>query len=286
MKLLTLIIALFLPFSSLSQEKAGPPPIKVAQVENKIPEYLQNISCTIKSEGKDGMSQGSGVLFTRKDTNGDHVTYCLTAAHVIDNLRSERQVLSLDGDKKTIVEFKSPVIVKHLIEKGRVIGKTEIEATVIKWSSSEFGQDLALLQLRKKNFTADTATLSPDEIIPVGMELYHLGSRLGEFGAGQLTVGILSSIGKVLEGDKVYDISSCPGLPGSSGGGTFLKVNGEYIGMVQRKATEGETFIFIKPTRLIKEWAKDQKVEWFFNPEVPLPTDEVLKKLPVEDTRS
>lgn len=284
-KLLTILAALFITQGSLGQVPAGAPPAEVKVEQKNVPEYLQNISTTIKSETEESKSQGSGVIFTRKDVKGDSVSFILTAAHVLENLRQERQVLTLDGQKKTIVEFASPVIMKHIIENGRVIGKTEIEATVIKWSSPEFGQDLSLLKLRKKNFTTDTAVFITEEIVPVGTELYHLGSRLGEFGAGQLTSGLLSSIGKVLGRDQVFDVGTIQALPGSSGGGVFIKQNGFYCAMVQQKATAGETFIFIKPARIMKEWAKEQKVEWFYNSTIPLPSDEEFKKIPIEDNK-
>ena len=61
--------------------------------------------------------------------------------------------------------------------------------------------------------------------IPVGTELYHVGSLLGQVGSNSMTRGIMSKVGRVLElgtGDGVvFDQTSAPAFPGSSGGGIF-----------------------------------------------------------------
>ena len=51
--------------------------------------FLQDISVTIKSERGHSKSEGSGVLILKK-IDGEDVTFVLTAAHVVDNLRSIR----------------------------------------------------------------------------------------------------------------------------------------------------------------------------------------------------
>ncbi len=283
MKLLTLITVLFLSFSVKAQEKAaGPPPleIKTTQIEPvKIPEYLQNVSVMVAAP--DGT--GSGVLFTRKDNQGNIVNYCLSAAHVVEKMRTEREVITEGGGKKTIVEFGDPSIIRHIIEGGRMIGKLEIESEVIKYSDEKHGEDLVITRLRQKNFSMETAFFLPENIIPVGADILHVGSRKGELGAGNFTAGVLSQVGKVLDNKRLFDVSSAPGTLGSSGGGTFLKSNGAFIGTVQR--TAGETFMFIKPVRVIKQWAKEQKVDWIFDPNLPMPSDEEVKKIPIEDKK-
>ena len=76
-------------------------------------DHLQNVSVTIRSEGQFSNGEGSGVIFSRKDKDGNLVNLVWTAAHVIDNLRSSREVL-VGGTKKTIVEFKDPMVVKEI----------------------------------------------------------------------------------------------------------------------------------------------------------------------------
>ena len=68
-------------------------------------DHLQDISVTIRSEGSWSAGEGSGVIFTRKDKDGNLVNFVWTAAHVVDNLRTERKVI-VNGSPRTLVEFK------------------------------------------------------------------------------------------------------------------------------------------------------------------------------------
>ena len=95
-----------------------------AEANPKTAEHLQTVSVTIRAEGDFSAGEGSGVIFTRKDSKGNVVNFVWTAGHVIDNLRKERTVL-IDGTKKTIVEFKDPMIVKEIRQNGRTVGRSE-----------------------------------------------------------------------------------------------------------------------------------------------------------------
>ena len=77
------LFSIFLAFSGSSAEKLS------------TADHLQNVSVTIRSEGDFSNGEGSGVIFTRKDDKVNQVNFVWTAAHVVDNLRSERKVLSL-----------------------------------------------------------------------------------------------------------------------------------------------------------------------------------------------
>ena len=57
-----------------------------------VPDDLQQISVTIKA----GDAQGSGNIVTRK-IGDDTVSFVWTAAHVVDNLRAVRTVVTADG---------------------------------------------------------------------------------------------------------------------------------------------------------------------------------------------
>ena len=61
---------------------------------------------------------------------------------------------------------------------------------------------------------------------------------------------------------KVFDQVTAVAFPGSSGGGMFLKANGEYIGMLTQGVMKLQGFNFIVPLRRINAWAKEAKVEW------------------------
>lgn len=242
-----------------------------------IPTHLQDISVTIRS----GNSEGSGVILTRKDAQKEIVNFVWTAGHVIDNLRSTRKVVSPDGAERTVVEFRDAKIVKLLVENGRTVGTLQLDAEVIRYSDAETGEDLALLRIRKKNFIENsTVKFFLDKEIPsLGTELYHVGSLLGEEGANSMTSGIYSQQGRLIN-KTVFDQTTVIAFPGSSGGGVFLQ-DGRYVGMLVRGA--GEAFNLIVPVRRMLNWAKSAKVEWAIDPSIPMPSDEELAKLPVED---
>lgn len=244
----------------------------LADDPGKVTQHLQDISVTISS----GNAEGSGVLKTR-----DGVNYVWTAGHVVRGLRSTREVVDpTTGTKRTLVEFRDATVVKQLVEDGRMVGKVQFDAEVLRYSDSENGQDLAILRIRKKNFaTASAAFYLDDQIAPIGSELYHVGSLLGQVGSNSLTTGIVSQIGRLYE-KQIYDQTTVAAFPGSSGGGVFLK-DGRYVGMLVRGS--GETFNLCVPVRRIRQWAKDAAVEWAINDAIPVPSEAELKKLPIED---
>lgn len=244
--------------------------------------HLQDISVTIVSQPEGNMfggsgGEGSGEIKTRKRGN-DTINFVWTAAHVVDNLRKQRTVIDpKTGTPKIIVEFSDAKIVKSLVEDGRAVGKLEMFAEVIRFSSEE---DLALLRVRKKNFVSASAQFYLDEKIPeIGTSLLHVGSLLGQLGSNSMTTGIMSQHGRLIN-KKIFDQTTVAAFPGSSGGGVYL-TDGRFIGMVVRGA--GETFNLVVPVRRMKDWAKQANVLWAMDDAVPVPSEEVLRKLPIED---
>jgi S1-C subfamily serine protease len=247
----------------------------VAAGEISVPQHLQDISVTIRA----GSSSGSGVLFTRKDAEGKTVNFIWTAGHVVDGLRRQRVAIAPDGTERTVVEFSDANIVKEIIEDGRIVGRLELDAEVIRYSDSEDGEDLALLRIRKQNYVESTTKFYSGEIPDVGTQLYHVGSLLGQMGANSMTSGIYSQHGRLI-GKTVYDQTTVAAFPGSSGGGVFT-TDGKYVGMIVRGS--GETFNLIVPIRRIRAWAKRAKVEWAIDSGFPMPKEDELQRLPVED---
>ena len=249
--------------------------------DNPLVKKLENVSVTVKS----GTGQGSGCMFTRK-VGEETVSYVWTAAHVVAHLRKVRSVI-INGSPKAVVEFEDAQVVQEFRQGGRRIGEIKMDARVVRYSDAQQGEDLAVLEIRKRDFVPAETTIkfyTDAEIPPLGTELYHMGSLLGQFGSNSLTTGVISQQGRVLDlgaNGVVFDQTTVTAFPGSSGGGVFLKSDGQYIGMLVRGA--GEQFNFIVPVRRIKEWAKTAKVEWAFDQKVPLPSAEELKKLPIED---
>ena len=249
--------------------------------DTKVVDLLQDISVTIKADG----AQGSGTLFNRK-VGDDTITYVWTAAHVIDGLRKVRSVV-VNGTPKVVVEFADAQIVQEYKQDGRRIGELKMEAKVVRYSDAEQGEDLALLQVRKKNFVPASTTATfyePSTIPPIGTPLCHVGSLLGQVGANSYTEGVLSQIGRVLDlgaSGTVFDQTTVTAFPGSSGGGVYTR-DGKYVGMLVRGA--GEQFNFIVPVRRMNEWATKAGVAWALDSKLKMPSAEELQKLPIEDT--
>lgn len=245
-----------------------------------VAQHLQDISVTIVSKGQfGGGGEGSGIIKTRKMADGSTVNFIWTAAHVVDNLRKTRTVIDgKTGTQKTVVEFDDAMVVKSLTQDGRTVGKLELMAEVIRYSAE---QDLALLRLRKTNFVQSTVTFYLENEIPaIGTDLLHVGSLLGQLGSNSMTTGIMSQHGRLID-KKVFDQTTVAAFPGSSGGGVYLK-DGRMVGMLVRGA--GETFNLIVPVRRLHDWAKKANVDWAVDDNVAMPTEDELRKLPVEDT--
>lgn len=247
----------------------------------ELVDKLQETSVTIKAAG----GQGSGVLFNRV-RDGEVHTFVWTAAHVVDSLRKVRTVV-INGSPKVLVEFEDAQIVQEFKQNGRRIGEIKMDARVVRYSDADQGEDLALLRIRKTNFKPEEVSTQfylEADIPEIGTPLCHVGSLLGQVGANSYTEGVMSQIGRVLDlgaNGKTFDQSTCTAFPGSSGGGVFIRNDGRYIGMLVRGAGEG--FNLIVPARRMQEWAKSADVMWAIDPNVPLPSEADLKKLPVED---
>ena len=286
-KSISIFVAVFLTLALCQFAKA-----------EELSQHLQDISVTVKATGLYGTSQGSGVIITRElrasegDNTKSRVNFIWTAAHVIDNLRSTRTITE-NGQARKVVEFKDAQIVQELVENGRKVGEVKMDCKVIRYSDADEGEDLALLMVRKRGFVDASAEfyLEGDKMIPIGTELFHVGSLLGQVGSNSMTRGIMSKVGRVLDIGQgegtVFDQTTVTAFPGSSGGGVFLsdkngENSGKYVGMLVRGAGEG--FNFIVPMRRMHDWAKEVDAEWALDPNAETPTLEELSNQPIEDS--
>lgn len=260
--------------------------VTVAPAVASVPDDLQNVSVTIKA----GKVQGSGNLVTRK-IGDETVTFVWTAAHVVDGLRTTRTVITASGASKILVEYRDAEIVQERQQNGRRVGEVKYDCKVIKVSDADYGEDLALLMVRCKNVYPLSAStkfhLERGYIPPIGVELAHCGSLLGQFGANSYTTGVLSQTGRTLPmkgaNVKVFDQVTAVAFPGSSGGGMYLKADGLYIGMLTQGVMELQGFNFIVPVRRIHDWTKASKIEWAIDPNADMPSLKDIDAIPVED---
>lgn len=275
---LAMLLCLTLSLTSAVQaqeKKEVPKKVEIPPV-GKVAQYLQDCSVTVRA----GPYSGSGVMV--QTTDGQ--VWIWTAGHVVEVLR-ETHVTETDNGKRTKVEFRDAKIQRFHKDKGegRIVSTFLADAEVIRYSNPDRGHDLALLRLRDKDFKPEnSARFYLDKDIPeIGEDLYHCGSLLGPIGSNSLTSGIMSQHGRVFDG-KIYDQTTATSFPGSSGGIVCLKKDGRYVGMLVMGAGEG--FGLIVPVRRMHKWAKEQGVDFAMDPSKPVPTDEELRKKPIDDT--
>ncbi len=261
------------------------------QLYAQLPQHLQDISVTVHADG----GSGSGVIISRDarvknaGTEVSKVNFVWTAGHVVDSLRSERDVV-IAGSPKKVVEFKPMYITKDLVENGRKVGETKMEGRVIKYSDADNGEDLALCLLYKKDFVKANTKFYLDDAPPeIGAKLFHVGSLLGQGGSNSMTTGIVSQVGRVITLNNrpiVFDQTTVTAFPGSSGGGVFIAEGdkaGQYIGMLVRGA--GETFNLVVPARRIKDYCTKNDLLWAIDEKAVMPSIEDLDKIPVEGSK-
>lgn len=248
----------------------------------KVADYLQEISVTIRAESQYNKSEGSGVLISR-EIDGEMITFVWTCGHVVDNMKKVRTVIR-NGIAAKLVEFGDVQIIKELVEEGRRVGEIKMDAAVVKYSDATDGEDLALLMVRAKDYAKDSARFhlsdSNHGIVPIGTELFHVGSLLGQRGSNSMTSGIISQVGRTL-GKVEYDQTTVTAFPGSSGGGVYLQ-SGEYVGMIVRGAGEG--FNLMVPVRRMARWASEHDILWALDPDAKAPSLKEIRSLPVETT--
>src|SRR5271157_4935602 len=215
----------------------------VAPTQAKILADLQAVSVLVKVHG----GSGSGTLVTRQV--GDVTkTYVWTAGHVV---REEMQ------KNKT---FNNVLICQEFRNKGKSIGKSEVQAKVIAYSDPEYGEDLALLEILQDNFRPTTISAKFDltaEVQDIGTKLVHVGCTQGLYNSVSYCVISQTDI-DLLKTGKMFEQTSTMAYPGSSGGGMYLE-DGTYIGMLTRGGGAGLNFIV--PMRRILPWAKSMKCE-------------------------
>lgn len=212
-----------------------------------IPEYLQDISCTIKAQ----KGTGSGT-FIKED-------FVITAAHVVsDSFKAKENV---------------KVIMLKRNKNREEIGSKIYDAKIIAYSNSRRGEDIAILQIIRKNTFSKNAvfTKESDLLFPgVGTEVWHCGSLLGKY-RQSIVKGRISAIGRRIRNEKVFDQLDIGAYSGSSGGGVFDE-KGHYIGMLTTGVERGGNLHCFIPTRRIQVWLKKRKLDFLLNhsPETPL----------------
>ena len=208
----------------------------------KTPDYkhLQEISVKVDN----GMGCGTGVLFTREiESNHMQRVFIWTAAHVVDNLEND------DGS------YREATIRMEWRVRGKFIQEICYQAKIIALGDQYNGYDLALLEITEDCSAFLSAEFASSEIQPVGTELIHVGCCHAM--EDSVSRGIISQTDRDLFDDgRMFDQTSCPVYPGSSGGGVYT-LDGKCVGFV----TNGLPGLnFFVPMRRVRAWAKEEGI--------------------------
>lgn len=242
-------------------------------------DFLINVSVTVYVGEGDDQVTGSGTIFKR----GKFI-FIQTCGHVAKSLRRQTSVVDpRTGTSKIVVEFGSGTVKAKKKQDGEEVGKYELIFDVFTYSD-ETREDLALLICRDKDFPAREVSffkpMNGQKFPSVGSTLIHCGSLHGEKGNNSVLDVQLSQLGVILEGES-YDQLSANAASGSSGGGVYTQ-NGVFCGIIVRGYNTGGIFYMV-PMRRIDAWAKRMGIEWVFDPSLPIPSDEEIAKVPIED---
>jgi len=254
-----------------------------AVADEPVGPYLQSISVNVSAGG----AQGSGTIVL-VEVEGNRTTWILTAYHVISGLRDVQTVIAPGGEEKKQIRYRDATIVQEQVEGGRAVGEYKFDAKVV---NADPRRDIALLRVRKDEFTSAGARFYLDDEIPVpGTELLHCGAPGGKElgGTCSLTSGIVSRLGVRIPDfggsseHGIFDQTSCPSLGGSSGGMVALKEDGRWVGMITLGIRGADSFCWVVPVRSVRAWAEEAGVLWLVDPAVKRPTQDDLEKIPLE----
>lgn len=268
----------------------GQPPVSA---DEAVGPQLQKLSVNVFCPGSYREIQGSGTIFLSEvfldretEAMSHSAAFILTAHHVVRDLREVKSVI-IGGETKQVVRYGDAQIIQEQVENGRAIGEIKYDAKIL---SVDTRRDIALLRVRKGDFSSVGAAFYLGDIPPVGTEVYHCGAPGGKDlgGTSSLTAGIISRVGVRIPGFGggselgIFDQTDTAALGGSSGGMLTLKSDGRFIGMITLGIDGGDNFHWIVPARAILEWSDEAKVRWLFDPLLNRPTEADIDDIPLE----
>ena len=248
-----------------------------------VGEQLQSASVTVATSS----GSGSGAIVLRTPEGEPEIAFVLTAAHVVESCRQVRDIVTVDGTSKKAITYEDVAVRQDKIEDGRTVGELRLQCRVLNVDNR---RDVALLMVRAKGLFSTGVSFYLDAPIPaVGTSVYHCGSPAGQMNAASLTGGIIAQVGRRIPdfvGDEngYYDQIDAATRPGSSGGIIALQADGRYIGMLTVGLTGSDSFGYMTPIRLIRDWAREVKAEWVLDSKQKAPAREQILKMPIEST--
>lgn len=250
--------------------------------------YLQEISVTVQSlpPGREtlfanierpaipNVTEASGVLISKITKDKQHINFVLTVAHEI---LPDVPIFSLkkmkDGTVKSIPIMPAFRIIQKIQDEDYNTQTIILNAKLF-YVDRKADIMILLLEQPLTNKTIDFA----QGIVPLGTDIYHMGSCAGIKYHDTLTKGMISYINRTLNEPQInitkVDQVSAGFMPGSSGGGIFL-TNNQYAGIAH--AMFSCQIAFITPSRTLHKWSIENNITWLFNQDVEVPTLKEIK---------
>jgi len=220
---------------------------------------------------------GSGtVLFVEPSPGeeGMYDAYVLTNHHVVENLIEVKDKWNtvLQRNVKSDVLGHPDIEVFHFAYKSRVQGSASFQSDIMCYDQAH---DLALLRVRSPEAFKYTVKMYPEKDLNklvAFMEAWNVGCGLG--GSPAITAGYLSAFGVDID-HKDFMLVTAPSIFGNSGGATFLKETGEYIGIPARISLASMGFAqdaithlgYSIPVSRIYEFLREQVFDFIFDPD-------------------
>lgn len=280
-----LLCVLFLSLFTAGDTRVSADDVAPTPIVNVGP-MLQPLSVNVYCPASYGGGvQGSGTIFLSL-VDGKQAAFILTAHHVVEDLREVKSVI-IDGVTKKVVRYKDAQIIQEQVENGRAIGEIKYDAKIL---SVDPRRDIAILRVRKGDFSDAGATFYLGPIPLVGTEVLHCGSPGGKDlgGTSSLTAGIISRVGVRIGGFGggselgIFDQVDAAAMGGSSGGMVCLKSDGRLIGIVTLGLQSGHSFHWLVPARAILDWSDEAEIRWLFDPALDRPTEKDIEIIPLE----
>lgn len=230
--------------------KGGEPARKKAYEPQfvELPEHLHYLrTATVRIRA--GMVEGSGLVVRKEGED----TFILTLGYVVEDCRTEEK----DG-----VRFHPAQIFFHQKD-----GEDQRGATILSYSGHE---NPALLRASYGKCIRPVAFGDGIDVLHVNTGPIAPGTTAGRTRPQQRKLGEIAY-------DQYY---AEMGMAGSGGGGIFLKEDGKCLGLLSHG---GGGITLAIPAAAIAQWARDHGVAWAIDHTVPVPSEEELKKLPIED---
>jgi hypothetical protein len=245
---------------AVDEPKVAPTAQAVTLPFGDVPDVLPDIASQFAFV-ETPIAAGSAVLVRTHDANGKVVLLAWTCSHVIN------QHLAEGNSAKKSGLFSSVPPPSKLFYITVTIGSKTYPAHVVACGDdSTGGVDVAVLMV--DNPPSDTGSAEFTAEVPTtGSKVYHLGAAFAQHDPPNFLTGMVSSVGRKIDG-SISDEFEMSVAPGCSGGGVYT-IRGKVEGLMEFHLSDG--ICADVPARVIIEWARRNGVEWALDNHLPVP---------------